>query len=79
MFKLIVEQTRSEGVFEYGVETISDVSEAEPKPAPAFEDFLGKLFDNLDQVVDIDLDEEPQAPSETIQTKTNQTPPREEG
>ena len=101
LFKPVVEQTRSKGVFESGVDfgvlgtrsepvsdqggfeigmkTVSDVGEAEPEPAPVFEDFLGTSFDNMDRVADIDLDEEPQAPSEAIQTKTNQIPPPEEG
>ena len=101
MFKPIVKQTRSEGVFESEVDfgvlgtrsepvpdlggfetevnTVFDVGDAETQPAPAFEDFLGTLFDYLDRVADIDLDEEPQAPNETIQTTTNQIPPPEEG
>ena len=101
LFKPVIEQTRSEGVFEsrvdFGVlgtrsepipnlggfetgeKTVYDVGEAEPEPAPVPEDFLGTSFDNMDRVADIDLDKEPQAPSEPIQTKTNQIPPPEEG
>jgi len=76
--------TRSESVpnlggFEKGVETVSDVGEAKLEPAPVFEDFLGTSFDNMDRVADMDMDEEPLAPSETIQTKTNQIPLPEEG
>jgi len=65
--------------FETGAEPVSDMGKAEIEPSSVFEDFLGTVFDNLDQVADIDLDEEPQTPIEITQSKPIQIPKSGEG
>ena len=50
------------GGFEIGAEPVSGVGQGETEPSPAFEDFVGSSFDDLDRIADVESDEEPQTP-----------------